>query len=206
MDFIYLNVLGFSCYSAYNLAFFYSSEIQEEYKRRNNGQENLVRANDQRLEWIDTLYFLSYVKLIISFIKYVPQAYINYQAKSTVGWSIYNILLDFTGGVLSIAQLILDASLSGDWSGVSGDLVKFGLGFLSIAFDLVFMTQHYILYRDRTDYAVKENGHGIDGHSNLADRDNERQGLLDHGPKKKYGGSQRSYDPENGSQGSGARE
>lgn len=27
-----------------------------------------------------------------------------------------------------------------------------GLGFVSIAFDLLFMTQHYILYRDRTDY------------------------------------------------------
>lgn len=30
----------------FNLAFFFSSEIQEEYKRRNDGQENLVRAND----------------------------------------------------------------------------------------------------------------------------------------------------------------
>ena len=27
-----------------------------------------------------------------------------------------------------------------------------GLGFVSIFFDLLFMTQHYILYRDRTDY------------------------------------------------------
>lgn len=30
----------------FNLAFFFSDEIQEEYKRRNGGQENLVRAND----------------------------------------------------------------------------------------------------------------------------------------------------------------
>ncbi|KAF9946196.1 hypothetical protein BGZ72_000552, partial [Mortierella alpina] len=106
----------------------------------------------QGREWIDLLYYLSTVKLVISFLKYCPQVYINWSAKSTVGWSIHNILLDFTGGVLSIAQLVLDASIAGDWSGISGDLVKFGLGFLSIAFDLIFMTQHYILYRDRTDY------------------------------------------------------
>lgn len=103
-------------------------------------------------QWIDFLYYLSYIKLGISFVKYCPQVYLNYSAQSTVGWSIHNILLDFTGGALSIAQLILDAYISGDWSGISGDIVKFGLGFLSIAFDLIFMTQHYILYRNRKDF------------------------------------------------------
>ncbi|KAF9331288.1 hypothetical protein BGZ91_012177 [Linnemannia elongata] len=228
MDFVHLNVVGFLFYSIFNLAFFFSTEIQEEYKRRNDGQKNLVRANDvffavhalilatftlvqtwvykrdegQRVsgfawafllssgvsvlvlvgralsgvgsyEWIDILYFLSYIKLAISFIKYCPQVYINWAAKSTVGWSIHNILLDFTGGVLSIGQLVLDAYISDDWSGISGDPVKFGLGFLSIAFDLVFITQHYVLYRNRTDrYAQQlsmvesETGH------------DERQGLL----------------------------
>ncbi|KAG0197799.1 hypothetical protein BGX28_008706, partial [Mortierella sp. GBA30] len=223
MDFIHLNVLGFLCYSVFNLAFFFSSEIQEEYKRRNHGQENLVRANDvffalhalilssftlaqtwiykrernnqnvslwakiyiissvliavdlagqtllgmQGREWIDVLYYLSTVKLVISFIKYCPQVYINWAAKSTVGWSIHNILLDFTGGVLSIAQLILDAYISGDWSGISGDLVKFGLGSLSIVFDLIFIVQHYILYRDRTDYD-----------NSIGNQASESQGLL----------------------------
>lgn len=31
---------------------------------------------------------------------------------------------DFTGGTLSITQLLLDASISGDWSGVSGVSVE----------------------------------------------------------------------------------
>ncbi|GJJ68907.1 cystinosin [Entomortierella parvispora] len=226
MDFIHLNVLGFLCYSIFNLAFFFSSEIQDEYRRRNDGQENLVRANDvffavhalilssitffQTLiykrdagqktsgfakgfiitalaftlalvsrnlwnhsahDWIDVLYFVSYIKLSISFIKYCPQVYLNFKAKSTVGWSIHNILLDFTGGVLSIAQLILDSALSGDWSGISGDPVKFGLGFLSIFFDLVFMTQHYVLYRDRTDFYAPLS-------MAESDTNSERQGLL----------------------------
>lgn len=46
MDFIYLNVLGFLCYSIFNLSFYYSPEVQEEYRKRNDGQDNLVRAND----------------------------------------------------------------------------------------------------------------------------------------------------------------
>ncbi|CAG8787723.1 11242_t:CDS:2, partial [Dentiscutata erythropus] len=109
-------------------------------------------------QWIDLLYYLSYIKLAISLIKYLPQVYLNFRRKSTVGWSIYNILLDFTGGTLSTFQLFLDAYLTDNWSGISGDLVKLGLGFQSIAFDLVFMTQHYILYRNRYDDAlIKEN-------------------------------------------------
>ena len=31
----------------------------------------------------------------------------NYRRKSTVGWSIGNVLLDFTGGSLSILQMFL---------------------------------------------------------------------------------------------------
>ncbi len=35
---------------------------------------------------------------------------------------------------------------SGDWSGITGDPVKFGLGALSMAYDVVFMLQHYVWY------------------------------------------------------------
>lgn len=43
--------------------------------------------------WLDFLYYLSYLKLVISFYKFVPQAWMNFQRKSTLGWSIHNILL-----------------------------------------------------------------------------------------------------------------
>jgi cystinosin len=39
-----------------------------------------------------------------------------------------------------------------DWTGVIGDPVKFGLGFLSMFYDLIFITQHYCLYTDREDH------------------------------------------------------
>ena len=56
---------------------------------------------------------------------------------------------DFSGGLLSMTQLFLDAFLSNDFSGVFGNLAKFGLSFLAMSFDILFIIQHYILYRDR---------------------------------------------------------
>src|SRR5690606_8007793 len=97
-------------------------------------------------KWLDWLYFLSYVKMAITLIKYVPQAVLNYTRKSTVGWNIWNVLLDFTGGFLSLLQLLLDCNDTNDWQGIAGDPVKFGLGFVSIAFDITFIIQHYVLY------------------------------------------------------------
>lgn len=55
-----------------------------------------------RIGWLDFMYLLSDIKIYISFAKYVPQALLNIQRKSTIGWSIINILLDFTGGTLSL--------------------------------------------------------------------------------------------------------
>lgn len=91
------------------------------------------------------------MKLVITVVKYVPQAWVNYKRKSTVGWNIWQILLDFAGGVLSIGQLILDSAFQEDWSGVTGNPLKFLLGNISILFDLLFIVQHYILYRERTE-------------------------------------------------------
>ncbi|KAI9506274.1 PQ loop repeat-domain-containing protein [Coemansia spiralis] len=97
------------------------------------------------------VYFLSFIKLGCSLVKYIPQAWLNYRRKSTVGWSIHNIILDFTGGVLSFAQLILDAVRSGNITEALGNPVKFGMGLTSIAFDVMFLVQHYVLYTDRFD-------------------------------------------------------
>ena len=99
-------------------------------------------------------------------VKYVPQAWANYQRQSTRGWSIDQILLDFTGGVLSIAQLVIDSSLQDDWSGISGNPVKLVLGSVSIFFDVVFMVQHYWLYRG----AGKGKGEGEGGGDGVDER------------------------------------
>jgi cystinosin len=99
------------------------------------------------IEWLDYLYYFSYIKLGSTLIKYIPQAFMNYRRKSTEGWSIGNILLDFTGGVFSILQMFLLSYNHDDWNSIFGDPTKFGLGFFSICFDVLFMVQHYCLYR-----------------------------------------------------------
>ncbi|KAJ0421877.1 PQ loop repeat-domain-containing protein [Aspergillus carlsbadensis] len=101
--------------------------------------------------WIDVIYALSYVKLVITVVKYVPQAWVNYKRKSTRGWSIVQILLDLTGGVLSLVQLIIDSAFQDDWSGVTGNPIKLLLSNVTIFFDLIFVIQHYVLYRNAED-------------------------------------------------------
>lgn len=54
-----------------------------------------------------------YSKAGITFVKYLPQVYLNYKRKSTVGWSIANIFLDFTGGSLSLLQQLIDTVARG---------------------------------------------------------------------------------------------
>jgi cystinosin len=100
---------------------------------------------------IHQIYSFSYIKLLITIVKYMPQVWLNYERQSTAGWSIGTILLDLAGGVLSMVQLVLDSSLQSDWSGITGNPVKLLLGNVTIFFDAIFCIQHYILYQDTPD-------------------------------------------------------
>lgn len=66
------------------------------------------------------------------------------------------MLLDFAGGWLSLAQLCIDSALQNDWSGVTGNPVKFGLGNITIVFDIIFMLQHYVFYRHQPGKRVED--------------------------------------------------
>ncbi|KAG5668373.1 hypothetical protein PVAND_016314 [Polypedilum vanderplanki] len=108
----------------------------------------IILCSIGNLHWLDFLYTCSYIKLAVTLTKYVPQAFLNYKRKSTVGWSIENILLDFTGGILSMLQMIFNSYNYNDWASIFGDPTKFGLGLFSVLFDIVFIVQHYVLYKD----------------------------------------------------------
>ncbi|OAQ97993.1 hypothetical protein LLEC1_07874, partial [Akanthomyces lecanii] len=107
------------------------------------------RNIDPAADWcdLDVVYALGYVKLVVTLVKYAPQLRANARNRSTDGWSIWQILLDLAGGALSIAQQGIDSWLQRDWSGITSNPVKFGLGQISIFFDVLFILQHYVLYR-----------------------------------------------------------
>jgi cystinosin len=99
----------------------------------------------------NSVIYMGWCKVFISLIKYIPQVISNYQRKSTEGWNIHNIILDFTGGFFSFAQNLVDViantyNLTPEGQSASLNIAKFALSFISIFFDIIFCTQHYCLY------------------------------------------------------------
>ncbi|KAK4875902.1 hypothetical protein RN001_012324 [Aquatica leii] len=102
------------------------------------------------IHWLDSLYFCSYVKVLNTALKYLPQAYMNYKRKSTQGWSIGLVLLQLCGGVCSLWQMVLDSYNYDDWVSIFGNPTKFLVGLLNIVLPSFFIVQHYCLYRKRS--------------------------------------------------------
>nr|XP_012423396.1 PREDICTED: cystinosin isoform X1 [Odobenus rosmarus divergens] len=110
------------------------------------------------ITWLRFLFCFSYIKLAVTLVKYFPQAYMNFYYKSTEGWSIGNVLLDFTGGSFSLLQMFLQSYNNEQWTLIFGDPTKFGLGLFSIFFDIVFFIQHFCLYRKRPGLQAAHTG------------------------------------------------
>eukprot|EP00164_Ancoracysta_twista_P002410 GFYU01003192.1.p1 GENE.GFYU01003192.1~~GFYU01003192.1.p1 ORF type:complete len:284 (-),score=42.91 GFYU01003192.1:21-845(-) len=100
-------------------------------------------------DWKWCIHYLGYIKDFCSFVKYTPQAYLNYKRGSTQGFNILGICLDFTGGSFSFLQMVLDGIDQGNWSEMYGDIPKLVLAFESIAFDFLFFGQHFCCFGDR---------------------------------------------------------
>eukprot|EP01012_Entosiphon_sulcatum_P027643 TRINITY_DN3332_c0_g1_i2.p1 TRINITY_DN3332_c0_g1~~TRINITY_DN3332_c0_g1_i2.p1 ORF type:complete len:306 (-),score=63.29 TRINITY_DN3332_c0_g1_i2:349-1266(-) len=114
-----------------------------------------------------SLQYLGVAKSFLSFIKCVPQVLLNRQRRSTVGWSIGNILLDITGGTLSLVQNFIDAYNKSEWDIFTGNIPKLMLAIVTIFFDLIFIVQHYVLYPDHGEAyePIPERGGNINRHS-----------------------------------------
>lgn len=223
IDFCWYNLIGFICYTTYNVSLYYNKTIQHQYHQRydNNSSSSTtkipIQSNDvafavhalilctillfqvgyydglsalrpsrqsryvltiilscivlypiiflmvlpmiaitshSTYEVLDYIYFLSYIKVCITCMKYVPQVYSNYHRRSTVGWNIWQILLDLFGGIFSTTQLMYDAPSAA--AVIVGNLPKFMLGNISILFDVIFIVQHYYLYPTTTATSIRE--------------------------------------------------
>ncbi|AOW02918.1 PQ loop repeat-domain-containing protein [Yarrowia lipolytica] len=224
LDFLYLNTLGYICYTISTVLLYYNHTIREQYAARHSDPSGvkhypLVRLNDvwfgihgcfltlltlsqvyfwgfsrsplQRLskwglsllifgigislgtallvylfgnsdpsiglQWLDVTYVTGSVKVLMSTSKYFPQLLWNFRRKSTKGWSIVSILCDFGGGILSLAQLILDGYINHDYEGIFKNVPKLLLSLITLIFDIMFMLQHYVWYND-SNFQVSPGG------------------------------------------------
>lgn len=46
-------------------------------------------------------------QVVTGVLKYVPQVLLNIRRRSTKGWTIWNVILDLTGGLLSVVQVFI---------------------------------------------------------------------------------------------------
>lgn len=94
---------------------------------------------------------LSAVKLASSLSKFVPQILENRRTHSTIGFSFAQVVLDATGSVLSVSQLLLDAFVLHSLSIIRGNPAKLGLGAVSMLYDGMLTYQHIIYDEEDVD-------------------------------------------------------
>ncbi|KAG6412785.1 hypothetical protein SASPL_125473 [Salvia splendens] len=99
-----------------------------------------------RHSWFWLVSCFNTIQVVMTVIKYIPQVYLNYRRKSTIGFSIGNILLDFFGGITNYFQMVVQSIDQNSWINFYGNIGKTMISLVSILFDILFMVQHYILY------------------------------------------------------------
>jgi cystinosin len=102
-----------------------------------------------RHSWFWLVSVFNTIQVVMTIIKYIPQAILNFRRKSTIGFSIGNILLDFLGGVTNYAQMAVQSIDQNSWVNFYGNIGKTMISLVSIFFDILFMVQHYLLYPSR---------------------------------------------------------
>ncbi|KAF4385825.1 hypothetical protein F8388_010381 [Cannabis sativa] len=99
--------------------------------------------------WLWLISVFNFIAVFLTAIKYTPQAFMNFKRKSTDGFSIEFILFDFSGGVANYAQMTVQSIDQNSWVNFHGNIGKILLALISVFFDLIFMCQHFLLYRAR---------------------------------------------------------
>ncbi|KAM7509847.1 hypothetical protein LguiB_008722 [Lonicera macranthoides] len=96
--------------------------------------------------WLWLVSCFNILQVVMTVIKYIPQVVMNFRRKSTIGFSIGNILLDLLGGLTNYGQMVVQSVDQHSWVNFYGNIGKTLLSLVSIFFDLIFILQHYVLY------------------------------------------------------------
>ncbi|KAK4282293.1 hypothetical protein QN277_013689 [Acacia crassicarpa] len=101
--------------------------------------------------WLWLISIFNSIQVCMTLIKYMPQAIMNFLRKSTDGFSIGGVLLDFSGGVFNYSQMAVQSIDQGSWVNFFGNIGKVLISLVTIFYDSVFMFQHYVLYLGKKD-------------------------------------------------------
>lgn len=114
--------------------------------------------NTNKIFPFNSIIYLGWSKACISLIKYIPQVVLNCKRKSTYGWSIINVWFDLSGSILSFLQDLINL-LNGvkiiDNNNVSLNYVKYAISIIGTVYSLIFIVQHYIMYKNNR-FAIYE--------------------------------------------------
>lgn len=95
----------------------------------------------------DLWIFMGMGKSIVSTLKYLYQIYLNRDRGTTEGFSVGNIVLDLSGGFLSLLQVFLEIwSVGGGFFDDRTNVPKIGLAFVVIFFDFVLLYQFFFVF------------------------------------------------------------
>ena len=72
--------------------------------------------------------------------------WLNFKRKSTTGFHIGGVLLDFGGGVLSLLQMDIYCFIEHSINQLTGNIPKMALAVVTLLFNIILVWQHYVFY------------------------------------------------------------
>ncbi|XP_019427034.1 PREDICTED: cystinosin homolog isoform X2 [Lupinus angustifolius] len=168
LDYEILNMVKLWSYLIYNVSLFFSSDIQNQYfDKYGYGQCGTQKFSKFAItivalvllsaavcffialpthSWLWLISIFNTIQVCLTIIKYFPQALMNFMRKSTDGFSIGSILLDFSGGIFNYSQMVVQSIDQGSWMNFYGNIGKVMISLVTIFYDSILMFQHYVLY------------------------------------------------------------
>ncbi|KEH25390.1 cystinosin homolog [Medicago truncatula] len=111
--------------------------------------------------WLWLISIFNSIQVCMTLIKYCPQAFMNFLRKSTDGFSIGNVLLDFSGGIFNYSQMVVQSIDQDSLVNFYGNIGKVMISLVTIFYDSILMFQHYILYSHKKVSITSENSEEI---------------------------------------------
>ena len=83
--------------------------------------------------------------------------WLNFKRKSTAGFHIGGVLVDFGGGVLSLLQMDVYCFIEHSNNQLTGNIPKMALAVVTLLFNIILVWQHYVFYSgNEHDHREKE--------------------------------------------------